>query len=38
MTARAMRRLRRRPPRPELVIFDLTLEEVMADLDYPGEE
>jgi hypothetical protein len=38
MTARAIRRLRRRPPRPELMLFDLTLEDVMADLDFPGEE
>ena len=38
MTARAIRKLRRRPPRPELVLFELTLEEVMVDLEYPGEE
>jgi hypothetical protein len=38
MTARAIRRMRRRPPKPELVLFDLTLEDVMADLDYPLNE
>ncbi len=38
MTVKAIRRLRRRPPRPELVLFELTLDEVMVDLEYPGEE
>ena len=38
MTTRALRKLRRRPPRPELAIFEITLEEVMVDLEYPGEE